>query len=614
MARRLGNYVSGVGSGTNWASGISQSLTDLSRSLISQGQAEDERARLAAKEAEDTRRYQDTLARQKRLDDFQQSEAQATRDWRKTQAEENQRRWQAEQDIAKAERKRLEEERKRAEEERIAATQLSWDLRNNPVQFTIDDYATIAPETARSLTNTISGISGERDATLAFLSGTEANQDRMDQAVSAYEDNLRRNTNLNDLQVQELVTKRNNELLGLQNELASLNPQARENRLGQLRNRLYDSRIDEINTQIGRGVGLGRQERLDIALNRLTPDQQRLLTSSQASEILSPQFKGQTTAEMRAAEAARVKAANEEALKDIELYDKYLLRANAGTKAYEKSSKGVAAALKDIGGIDIGPLDTADAREGFDLMVNTHNVSPAIAAAAIRFGIDKGLVEDSFPSPDSKEFAELVVMAQDLQGSSSTDPNTGRVTVDPTRYVLNREKAKGLPTLRQSQFRFSPVTDRSLGVSRDFLPTPQVNVLPGATNVPLPPGTSTQLPPNTAADLPSDVPSVGATTIPEGITRQQLDELLGDRLDLGRSVAPRNPRSMAGRTPVQQASFDITQVQDRIDALRSQLDRGTIAGRPITASARRRINQDLLDLRADRNSIYDRLVKLQSNR
>lgn len=616
MARRLGNYVSGVGGGTNWASGISQSLTDLSKSLISQGQAEDERARLAAKEAEDARRYQDTVARQKRLDAFQRDEAAATREYRTKRDKIADERQKAQDQIAADERARLAAEREKDLARKTAATELSWSLRNDPVQFTLDDYRTIAPETASSLNTTISGISGERDATLGFLSGAEGSQDRMDQAVNAYENNLRRNTQLNDLQIQELVTKRNNELLGLRNELESLNPQDRKNRLGQLRANLYDSRIDEINSQISRGVGLGRQERLDIALNRLTPEQQRLITSSEASEILSPQFRGQTTAEMRAAEAARIEAANEAALKDIELYDDYLQRANAGTKSYDKSGKGVAAALKDIGGIDIGPIDTADARKGFDLMVNTHNVSPSIAAAAIRFGIDKGLIEDSFPSPDSKEFADLVVMAQDLQGSSSQDPRTGRVTVDPTRYVLNREKARGLPTLRQSQFRFSPVTNRSLGVSREFLPAPQIDVLPGATNVPLPPSTSTSLPVNTTTPLPEDVPiSRRALNIPENVTARQFQELTGIPLQLGRPLGmseadPQNPYSFS--VPVfterQKTAQEALELLKDIEGWKAGIERFNQEG-DSTGQARRYREGRIAEAQPRLDALLDRLRK-----
>jgi hypothetical protein len=56
MARQ-GNYVTIPGGGTNWASGISDSLNSLSKSLLSQGDKELERERLAVAEEENRRRF-----------------------------------------------------------------------------------------------------------------------------------------------------------------------------------------------------------------------------------------------------------------------------------------------------------------------------------------------------------------------------------------------------------------------------------------------------------------------------------------------------------------------------------------------------------------------------
>lgn len=56
MARQ-GNYVPGVGGNVNWASGISDSLTGLSKSLLGQASEERERERLAAAEEENKRRF-----------------------------------------------------------------------------------------------------------------------------------------------------------------------------------------------------------------------------------------------------------------------------------------------------------------------------------------------------------------------------------------------------------------------------------------------------------------------------------------------------------------------------------------------------------------------------
>lgn len=56
MARQ-GNYVPGAGGSVNWASGLSGSLSDLSKSLLKQANTEDENKRLVSADAENTRRF-----------------------------------------------------------------------------------------------------------------------------------------------------------------------------------------------------------------------------------------------------------------------------------------------------------------------------------------------------------------------------------------------------------------------------------------------------------------------------------------------------------------------------------------------------------------------------
>lgn len=55
---RQGNYVTVPGGSVNWTKDFSSSLSDLSRSLLSQGEAEKERARLASAALEDKRRFE----------------------------------------------------------------------------------------------------------------------------------------------------------------------------------------------------------------------------------------------------------------------------------------------------------------------------------------------------------------------------------------------------------------------------------------------------------------------------------------------------------------------------------------------------------------------------
>lgn len=93
MARQ-GAYVTVPGGSANWASGLSSALSDLSKSYLQQGAAEDERARLAAAEAESKRRWELDRADTKAYRDAQQAEsaarlaiAQAEADYKKGERE-----------------------------------------------------------------------------------------------------------------------------------------------------------------------------------------------------------------------------------------------------------------------------------------------------------------------------------------------------------------------------------------------------------------------------------------------------------------------------------------------------------------------------------------------
>ena len=78
MARQ-GTYVTVPGGAANWAQGLSDSLANLSKSYLQQGAAEDERARLAASEAESKRRWE--LDREHKLN----TAAEAKRQWEERQ-------------------------------------------------------------------------------------------------------------------------------------------------------------------------------------------------------------------------------------------------------------------------------------------------------------------------------------------------------------------------------------------------------------------------------------------------------------------------------------------------------------------------------------------------
>jgi hypothetical protein len=122
MARQ-GNYVPNAGSNVNFASGLSSSLTDLSRSLLNQAQEKERLALQQEKLEEDKRQFGTTEERQKAslLADliYKQQESKNTADYRQKQLDLEKDRLKIAQDKAaadEAERKRLLSIRNKTEE------------------------------------------------------------------------------------------------------------------------------------------------------------------------------------------------------------------------------------------------------------------------------------------------------------------------------------------------------------------------------------------------------------------------------------------------------------------------------------------------------------------
>lgn len=85
MATRLGNYVTLPGSSTNWASGISDSLANLSKSYLTQAENELERDRLAQAAEESKRRFETTESRMRDAEARQLASDRANESYREQQ-------------------------------------------------------------------------------------------------------------------------------------------------------------------------------------------------------------------------------------------------------------------------------------------------------------------------------------------------------------------------------------------------------------------------------------------------------------------------------------------------------------------------------------------------
>jgi hypothetical protein len=517
MARQ-GNYVSVPGGSANWSKGISESLTDLSKSLIGQGNAEEERARLAAAAEEGKRRWEADQSYRAGQAEYQRQRDSILDQRAKDAVDESKRRWDLQEERrAQAEKERL-QGIKAEKDARVAL----WDLASPDNQtFELSDYS---PELQQSFEDLTNRVSTEKGTTRDFLFGEG---DDVQAATAAYRTNLEA-SKLPKPEIDRLVAQQELDLRGLKDELSfgDYTPEQIDEKINTLVTNRYDSRLKEIQDKIRTGEGLTQSEKVRALLADISPEIRENLDVKDAKSLLGDVVTGPTKDALLASEKARVEAANETMLKNIELYDDYIGRMNAGSSKgnYASNVKGMANALRDMGKVDIGWWDTADAKKGFNTLVSS-GIDPELAAASIAFGIDKGWVGDSFPSVTSTEFAKIQQQAELLQKGKRTGSG-GRTYVDRDVYRYTPEQSRSLSELQRDLVTFTPNNTGRLGVSPEFslertLSEPGINITPPASTTSTPDTTTTTEeptadksvlpPPVTVEDVTADLEKQGVT-------------------------------------------------------------------------------------------------------
>lgn len=457
MARQ-GNYVTVPGSGTNWASGTSGALTDLSRLLNTQSESEKERNRLAAVAEEDKRRYEEGIAYKAASDaeDKRRYEEGSTRQrLLDKEARERNSRLDAEA------RRRFDlgrQDKLNKEAAEKASREATWSVLNTgDSSYTLADYPQRLQD---SLVSARKAVESEKTLTQEYLLGRKGPEE----VLARFRANL--SPKLSTKDADELVRQRGLELRGLRNELTQggYSPEQVTARIGSVVEG-YNSRLAEIDDKVRRGEGLTKDDKISAQLRRIPAETRSLVDPSVLRAQLSTVIEGPTRESLTAQEKARVDQANATVLKNIDLFKDYLELSNKSGKSYTRNSSGVVKALESIGAVDIGWLDTADARKGFEALVQDKGVDPEVAAAAIKYGIDKGVMGDSFPSLDSKEFAELEILASQLQQGRSKGGSGG---INRNAFVYKPEQSRGVDELQQGLLRFRPFERTPLNVAPRF--------------------------------------------------------------------------------------------------------------------------------------------------
>lgn len=420
MARQ-GNYVSVPGGSANWASGISGSLSDLSKSLIGQAVKKDERA--------------DMLAQR----EFQN--------------------------------KRIREEDARVAKDRELLKQVNLFSNKDPSTLTYDisDYGA---EQQDAINNARRSLEAERSSTQQFLN--TGNKESLENALSVYEKNI----NLTNLPAEAKAAKiaeRRNRLLAFGREAQGEGYSAdqRSERIKSLVADLYDPQFSRLDDTIKRGVGLTQEGQFRAFARQLPDDVASRFSRDELKNKFGSMLSAQSRDEILAAENARVAAANERAKEQIDLLDKYYMRVNQGkSSGYsgKRTGKDVLAAYGKISGMDIGPLDDARLVEQLDRLLDNENIDPMAAAAAITLGVDRGILSDGAYSVDDKEFLDIQERALALSGGGNTKTFKGsKKGPSLSDYQYTPAKARDLGDLLRSRVVLAGGGDYRLGVKDNYL-------------------------------------------------------------------------------------------------------------------------------------------------
>ena len=441
-------------------SGLQRGLSGIAQTFGAQADAEArEKARLdnlaldRAAAEESSRRFEqtraDSLAAQKREDEYR-----IGRD--------------AKQDARIAKQDAIKEEDRNkllAKENAVKTLDKFTNTYDFNKKYKLEDYS---PEQIKLFSKLKTTLDNEEVETRKFLTtGGDINN-----VLNAYKTRLD-TSNLPQSRKNELLAERKNRLLSLTDELAGKGYtddkllETIDNRV----NALYQGDRNRIDETIQSGSGLAQREQLNAFIKDL-PQEVRdnisrgdIQTRLAQAGILTASSRG----DLIASDKQQAAAANELAVKQIELTDKYYTRLNAGksSKGFTSSRKpeDVIKALKEVGNLDIGPLDNKAARDALSFLLEDKDVNPQAAAAAILAAVEESPVGSSF-SNSAKSLAALKQSAKAMSPSSSF--GSGRVSPKKSEYEITPATPRGIEELLTRNIRFAGRPSQQLEVDDRF--------------------------------------------------------------------------------------------------------------------------------------------------
>lgn len=430
MARQ-GNYVSAPGGSVNWTSGLSKSLSNLSKSLLDQGAEEERLAREEEATALANKRYEEELAYRKEKD--------AVARGRADRAEARQTR---EYELADAKRTATQE-----------LNRIALDYDPSKAKYTEDDYGDArrgALKRREELINT------DRDRATAYLTGGDDKS--LDAAVDAFAAQLN-TSGLTKDHVKTLKDKRRLNLQALRNELDALPAEERGLRLADELQRVYSRQYERYQEGVESGRALTKGEKVDALIRTLPENVRNNVDIGTIRNAFESRINGLSRADILAAEQARVDDINEAKKFNISNQVALVNKIAGKTRKSGNTESRITNALESLGSeMGIGNIDDKRMKEGFYYLVEEEGIDPEVAAAVIGSEkIDYGLAT-AFPSVDanSSDFVRIVERANALQSSVSRSPSGG-YTAKTDLPTYTPAQARGIDELLVNRLDFGKV-------------------------------------------------------------------------------------------------------------------------------------------------------------
>lgn len=583
-----GNYVPISGVNANWSEGLSSALADLSKTYISQAEAEKERARLAAADAESKRRYEqdraDIAARNQVLDA----------------------RYDAEQLIANAAEARAvkdaefkESERTRAKTNRDVLGQLTVDFGADNLGPNVQSRIAQAQEHINTTRTTIESNVAAINQRRNFLTpegefseaGNAEYQARYADYLKMYNDPAK----AAELAKADVVTMRNNALANDYETKARAELAAVET--------AFNNQLSRLGTKgtVEEFIAAGQAQA--AAAGHQDPYSKELRDELRA-RALDRGLK--TRGDLIAAGQTAAETAYQREKDRIGFMQSYYTAAGTGSSG--SGGKGVSDEkfVEFISNLDLfGVGDRDRAVKLYQTLKNDpllKGVDEGFIREAIILTSTKGLDDETLGTGD-KEINTIATLATDLAKGNTT----GKQYVAKKDFEINQGALKSYSADELMGRRFDLQVPKTYTTPREVLARPDVAAFKAQQAK-----EAQQAPEQQAKEAQAVLDEARKSPLPvDGtVTTARLKELLGDRLDLSPGKYEyTNPMSffMPEYSPQQRASREILEVQQNIDKWRQQKAR--FAGDGVIHRAAQRERQKWIDEAiARREELYNQLM------